>query len=232
MRSLPIANPANPWASTRVSYDEAETPSQTLEIYEDASRSLLSKNDSPDVPFTWSANPYRGCTHACAYCYARPSHEYLSFGAGSDFDRKIVIKRDAASLLREAFQKRSWKGEVVVFSGVTDCYQPLEATYHLTRQCLEVCLEYKNPAHIITKSPLVERDIDLLVELGRKASVGVSVSVPLLDEANARALEPFVTTPARRIKIIERLAQALSGPSTTLGHRVLPMTAGDAIKRR
>ena len=123
------------------------------EYLPDHSRTIVAENDSPDVGFTWSVNPYRGCFHACAYCYARPSHEYLSFGAGTDFDRKIVIKPHAAALLREAFDRPSWKGDVVVFSGVTDCYQPLEATYKLTRQCLEVCAEYKQPIGIITLYP-------------------------------------------------------------------------------
>ena len=107
-----------------------------LEVFEDHSRTILSKNDSPDVGFNYSVNPYRGCFHACAYCYARPSHEYLSFGAGTDFDRKIVVKLNAAALLRQAFGKKSWSREAVIFSGVTDCYQPLEAAYRLTRGCL------------------------------------------------------------------------------------------------
>ncbi len=203
-----MANPANPWATTDVEYEAGETPTQSLEVYEDQSQSILSRNDSPDLSFRWTANPYRGCMHACAYCYARPSHEYLSFGAGTDFDRKIVIKRDAAKLLRDAFDKKSWKGELVVFSGVTDCYQPLESTYRLMRECLQVCVEYKNPVSIVTKSPLVERDIDVLLQLQQVARVSVAISVPFWDEAKSRAIEPFVTTPARRIKIIERLASA------------------------
>ena len=183
-------------------------PLAELEVYEDQTRGILSHNDSPDVGFDWSVNPYRGCFHACAYCYARPSHEYLSFGAGTDFDRKIVVKKRAPELLREAFDAPKWQGERVVFSGVTDCYQPLEASYRLTRGCLEVCAEYHNPVGIITKSALVERDIDVLLELSRCASVSVMVSVPFWDEAKARAIEPFVTTPARRVRTIERLARA------------------------
>jgi DNA repair photolyase len=203
----PVANPPNPWASTDVEYLDGEVPHAPLQIYEDRTRQILSRNDSPDVPFSWSVNPYRGCFHACAYCYARPSHEYLSFGAGTDFERKIVIKPDAPELLREAFDKRSWKGELVAFSGVTDCYQPLEASYHLTRGCLQVCVEYKNPASVITKSPLVERDADLLLELQRVARTHVAVSIPFWSPEKARAIEPFVTTPARRMRIVERLAK-------------------------
>lgn len=222
MRPLPLANPKNPWAMTDVDYDDGEAPTQSLEIYQDQSRAILSKNDSPDLGFTYSVNPYRGCMHACAYCYARPTHEYLSFGAGTDFDRKIVIKKDAAKLLREAFDRKSWKGELVVFSGVTDCYQPLESTYRLTRACLEVCVEYKNPAHVVTKSPLVERDVDVLLALSKVASAGVSVSVPFWDEAKARAIEPFVTTPKRRVRIIERLAAA----GVRVGVNVAPIVPG------
>jgi DNA repair photolyase len=193
-----------------------------LEVYEDETRGILSHNDSPDVGFDWSVNPYRGCFHACAYCYARPTHEYLSFGAGTDFDRKIVVKKRAADLLREAFDAPSWKGELVAFSGVTDCYQPLEASYRLTRACLEVCAEYRNPVSIITKAPLVERDVDVLQELARVARLSVSVSVPFWDEGKARAIEPFVTTPARRLRTIARLAAA----GLRVGVMVAPIIPG------
>src|SRR5262249_7093325 len=150
-------NPPNPWLSTAVEYLD-EIPPARLEVFEDHTRSILASNDSPDLGFRWSVNPYRGCQHACAYCYARPGHEYLGLGAGTDFDRKIVVKPRAPALLREAFERARWQGELVVFSGVTDCYQPLEATYELTRGCLEVCRDYRNPVGIITKSALIERD--------------------------------------------------------------------------
>jgi DNA repair photolyase len=202
----PIANPPNPWSTTDVEYLDGDTPNAPLHVYEDTSKTILSKNDSPDVGFTWSANPYRGCFHACAYCYARPTHEYLSFGAGTDFERRIVVKPRAPELLREAFDKSSWIGELVMFSGVTDCYQPLEASYRLTRGCLEVCAEYKNPCGIITKSPLVERDADVLVALSQVTRVSVAVSVPFWDVEKARAIEPFVATPQRRMRVVEKLA--------------------------
>ena len=160
-----------------------------LEVFVDGTRNILSKNDSPDVGFTWSVNPYRGCFHACAYCYARPTHEYLSFGAGTDFDRKIVLKPNAPALLREAFAKKSWRRETVVFSGVTDCYQPLEASYRLTRGCLEVCVERANPAAIITKSPLVERDVDVLPSSARRR-LAVTVSIPFWDDARRGPSSP------------------------------------------
>ena len=156
-------------------------------------------------------------------CYARPSHEYLSFGAGSDFERKIVVKPNAPELLREAFDKKSWKGDLVMFSGITDCYQPLEHEKKLTRGCLEVCLEYKNPLGIITKSPIIERDIDLLVELVKHTSrCRVSISIPFWNPDYAKAMEPFVTTPARRMKIIETLAKA----GVPVGISVSPIVPG------
>jgi DNA repair photolyase len=207
MRPIPVANPANPWSTTEVDY-LGDPPTVRLHIFEDHTKEILSTNDSPDVGFRYSINPYRGCQHACAYCYARPSHEYLSFGSGTDFDRKIVVKPHAPALLRQAFDKRSWQGELIVFSGNTDCYQPLEASYRLTRGCLEVCLEYQNPVAIITKAPLIERDIDLLAQLNERASLGICVSIPFWNEANARAIEPYVATPRRRMTTVKRLVEA------------------------
>ncbi len=231
MRLLPVANPPNPWASTEIDYLDVPdpedptrslSPHQRLTVYEDHTRNILSTNDSPDLGFGWSLNPYRGCFHACAYCYARPTHEYLSFGAGTDFDRKIVVKPEAAKLLRAALERRSWKGEVIVFSGVTDCYQPLEASYRLTRQCLEVCREYRQPVGVITKSPLVERDADVLADLAKAATAHVTVSIPFWDEDKARAIEPFVATPARRMRTVERLARA----GVSVGVNVAPIIPG------
>jgi DNA repair photolyase len=216
-----ISNPPNPWATTEVEYLEG-APQVKLEVFEDRTRRILAKNDSPDVGFTYSVNPYRGCFHACAYCYARPSHEYLSLGAGTDFDRKIVVKLKAAELLRAAFAKKSWRKETVVFSGVTDCYQPLEASYRLTRSCLEVCVAHANPAAIITKSALIERDVDVLCELARVASAFVTVSIPFWDPERARAIEPYVATPARRLRVIETLARA----GLEVGVNVAPIIPG------
>src|SRR5688572_15017995 len=157
----PVSNPPNPWLSGHVDWlDEPQL--EGLQVFEEESSSALTKNDSPDIGFTYSVNPYRGCFHACAYCYARPTHEYLSFGSGTDFERKIVVKPRAPALLREASEKRSWQGELLMLSGNTDCYQPLENSYRLTRGLLEVCAEYRNPVHVITKSPIIERDVDLL----------------------------------------------------------------------
>ena len=207
VRRLLLENPGNRFARFHVEYDEG-APEAALEIYDDQSQSILSENDSPDLPFRFSVNPYRGCLHGCAYCYARPTHEYLGFGAGSDFERKLVVKRRAPELLAAAFERKSWRGELVVFSGNTDCYQPLEKSLELTRGCLAVCARYRNPVHIITKSALVERDLDLLTQLAAEAHAGVTISIPFLSADVARAIEPYAPPPARRIEAVRRLASA------------------------
>ncbi|MCA9751704.1 MAG: PA0069 family radical SAM protein [Gemmatimonadetes bacterium] len=215
-----IWNPPNPWLSRHselLEPEEAET-----EIFEDTSRSILSRNDSPDLHFRWSVNPYRGCSHACAYCYARPTHEYLGFGAGTDFDRKILVKPRAPELLRRELGKRSWRGELVVFSGATDCYQPLEATWKLTRACLEVCAELGNPVSVITKSALVLRDSDLLASMAERGLASVAVSIPFLRSATCRAIEPGAPAPARRFEVIRRLAAA----GVPVGVAVAPIIPG------
>ena len=221
MKLQPIQNPPNPYLSREVEYLE-DAPTCRPEVYEDHTREILASNDSPDVGFSYSVNPYRGCTHACAYCYARPTHEYLGLGAGTDFDTKITAKLHAPELLRAAFDRPSWRGELIVFSGVTDCYQPLEASLQLTRRCLQVCSEYRNPVAIITKAPLVERDIDVLQELALNARVQVMVSIPFWRQEHARAIEPYVATPRRRIEIIERLANA----GVPVGVNVAPVIPG------
>lgn len=216
-----VSNPPNPWHSTSVDW-LGEPPATELEILVDSSRSILSKNDSPDICFTYSVNPYRGCYHGCAYCYARPSHQYLDLGAGTDFERKLVIKPDAPELLRRAFERSSWRGELIMFSGNTDCYQPLEASYGLTRKCLEVCLEYRNPVGVITKSTLIERDAELLAALAREAHCEVRVSLPFLDRDTARAIEPYVPSPQRRLQTIEKLAAA----GVPVGVNIAPIIPG------
>jgi DNA repair photolyase len=210
MRSLPLRNPPNRWHKEEVSYDAehgAEAERVELTLFEDQTRHILSQNDSPDLGFRYSVNPYRGCLHGCSYCYARPTHEYLGFGAGADFERKIVLKLKAAELLREAFEKKSWAGELILFSGNTDCYQPLESSYGITRACLEVCLQYQNPLHIITKSALVERDADILAQLAALGSASVTLTVPFWDPAVARIIEPLVPTPQRRMETVRRLTE-------------------------
>lgn len=347
MKDRPTANPPIRFRDVTVTYEDGDGPPPAqITLLEDQSRSILSHNDSPDLDFRWSANPYRGCLHSCSYCaagdtevllangdarqladlgagdeiygtafdgerhryvrtvvldhwtttkpayrvrlssgrklvasaehrflsdgewihvadivrdtqlhgldlaadrertiaarvldvepagvqplfdittgtgdfiangiishncYARPSHEYLDLGAGTDFDTKIVTKLKAAELLREAFDKPSWKGELVMFSGVTDCYQAIEKDLQLTRQMLEVCLEYRNPVAIISKSALVERDVDLIAELAREAGAHLSVSLTWIDPELARTIEPWAASPARRLKVIETFAKA------------------------
>jgi len=216
-----VKNPPNPFESQHRELLEP-APHAQLQMYEDSTRSILSRNDSPDLPFRWSLNPYRGCFHACAYCYARPTHEYWGFGAGTDFDSKIIIKRDAAALLRQAFDRRSWTGELIVLSGNTDCYQPLEASLGLTRACLAVCLEYRNPVAIITKAALVLRDLDLLQQLNRDAWVQVYFSIPFADDAVARAVEPHAPSSRKRFEAMAALSKA--GVST--GISVSPIIPG------
>jgi DNA repair photolyase len=221
MKPHPIANPPNPWASTSLEYLE-EVPLAKVEVYEDHTREIVARNDSPDLGFRFSVNPYRGCNHSCAYCYARPTHEYLSFGAGTDFDTKIMAKLQAGQLLRTTFERPSWKGDLVMFSGVTDCYQPLEASLRLTRSCLEVCAEYRNPVGMITKGVIVERDLDLLERLSREASAHVSLSIPIWDPQLARAIEPGAPSPQRRIEAIRKLASA----GVSVGVMVAPIIPG------
>lgn len=202
-----INNPPNPYESLHREW--LEPPSSVkLQIFEDDTKSILSRNESPDLAFRWSVNPYRGCFHACAYCYARPSHEYLGFGAGTDFESKLVVKPDAGALLREAFLKPSWSGELVVFSGNTDCYQPLEAAWGLTRACLEVCAEFRNPVGIITKGALIVRDLELLQCLNEEAAVRVHMSIPFADNETARKVEPQASSITKRLATLRSLADA------------------------
>jgi DNA repair photolyase len=203
----PVSNPPNPFDSFQREWLEP-APAAKLQVFHDETREILSRNDSPDLPFRWSVNPYRGCFHACAYCYARPSHEYWGFGAGTDFDSKIIVKKDAARLLQRAFDRPSWRGELIVFSGNTDCYQPLEASYGLTRACLEVCAAYRNPVGIITKGALVLRDLDVLKRLQRSAWVRVYFSIPFASDETARKVELHAPTIAKRFEAMTMLSEA------------------------
>jgi len=217
----PVRNPPNPWSSSHVEW-LGERPSVELSVFEEDGKTIVAENDSPDIPFRWSVNAYRGCFHGCAYCYARPTHQYLGFGAGTDFERRIVVKRNAPELLRKRFLQESWRGENLVFSGVTDCYQPLEASYELTRRCLEVCVEFRQPVGIITKGALVERDVDLLAKLAEHGAATVFVSVPFADPADSRAIEPFVSLPERRLRALRTLADA----GVPVGVSVSPLIPG------
>ncbi len=187
---------------------EAEAPATPTELYRDASKSVLAENDSPDLGFRFSLNPYRGCEHGCVYCYARPSHEFLGFSAGLDFERKLMIKPDAAALLRHALAAPRWQPQVVALSGNTDCYQPVERRLRLTRACVSVFAEFRNPVSVVTKSALVVRDIDLLGELASVGAAQVWVSVTSLDAELARRMEPRAASPERRLHAIGALAAA------------------------
>ncbi len=178
------------------------------EFYRDPARSIISRNDSPDVGFDASVNPYRGCEHGCVYCFARPSHEYLGFSAGLDFESRILVKEDAPRLLESELDARSWIPEAVAMSGVTDPYQPVERRLGVTRGCLEVLARRRNPVIVITKSDLVVRDIDILADMAAWNGAIVHISVTTLDIGLARRMEPRAAPPARRLEAIERLSTA------------------------
>jgi DNA repair photolyase len=192
------------------------------EFLSDRSRSIVAENDSPDVGFEVSLNPYRGCEHGCIYCYARPTHEYLGFSAGLDFETRILIKHDAPALLRKALSSPRWKSRVLGLSGVTDAYQPVERRLGLTRRCLAVLLEFRQAVTIITKNRLVTRDLDLLGELARHQAAGVFVSITSLDDDLVGKLEPRTTRPAGRLKAISALAAA----GIPVGVMVAPLIPG------
>jgi DNA repair photolyase len=191
-------------------------------FFPDHSKSIIAYNDSPDVGFDASVNPYRGCEHGCVYCYARPTHEYLGFSSGLDFESKIMVKEDAPELLRAELSNAKWKPQLVALSGNTDCYQPVENRKELTRRCLEVFLEFRNPVVIITKNHLVTRDIDILRELARYDCVGVTVSLTTLDHKLSCLLEPRASRPARRLAAIAALAEA----GVPVGYLQAPMIPG------
>ena len=174
----------------------------------DPSRSAITFNRSPDIPFDASLNPYRGCEHGCAYCYARPTHEYLGYSAGLDFETKILVKEHAPELLRRELSALRWKPQVVALSGVTDAYQPLERRLRLTRRCIEVFEEFRNPITIITKSALVARDIDLFRKLAEHEAISVMLSVTTLNSDLQRVLEPRASSALERLRAIEKLSAA------------------------
>jgi len=179
-----------------------------IEYLSDTSKTIVSENRSPDIPFRFSVNPYRGCVHACAYCYARPTHEFLGLGAGRDFETKIVVKHDAPQLLRDFLARDSWTVEPITFSGVTDCYQPAEREFKLTRQCLEVARDCGQPVSIVTKNALVVRDLDVLRQMASEQLVHVFVSVTTLDAPLAREMEPRTSIPPARLRALGELADA------------------------
>jgi DNA repair photolyase len=205
-----VQNPISPWLSNSVEYD-GEPPLAETEVFEEeATRTIINKVVSPDVAgfMPWTVNVYRGCQHACTYCFSRPTHEYLGFGAGTDFDRKIVVKVRAPELLRKELTRPSWKGEVIAFSFTSDPYLPLEAGYKLTRACLEVCLEFRQPVSVVTKSALIRRDVDVISSLAKEADAEVWFTIPFKDNESSRPFEPHAPNPESRWKAMAELAAA------------------------
>ena len=205
-------NPPNRFTSIHreddpdVGEDEAHDP--RTEFILERARTIVTENDSPDIHFRYSINPYRGCEHGCSYCYARPTHEYLGYNAGLDFETRIIVKENAPELFRDFLARDAWRPEPIAISGVTDCYQPCERRFRLTRGCLEVAAEARQPMSIITKNALVLRDLDLLRDMATHHVVHVAVSVTTLDAALARSLEPRTSTPAARLRAVRALAEA------------------------
>jgi len=202
--------------------DSDEVSAPHTQFFSDSSKSLIAYNDSPDVGFDASINPYRGCEHGCVYCYARPTHEYLGFSAGLDFETKIMVKDDAPELLRKELSSSKWKPQLVALSGNTDCYQPVEKQKQLTRRCLEVFLEFRNPVVIVTKNHLVTRDSDILSQLAKFDCIGVTISLSTLDPKLASTMEPRASRPARRLAAIRKLAAA----GVPVGYLQAPMIPG------
>src|SRR4051794_29539197 len=205
-------NPANRFVQIHLERDPDFDPAEDLapgtQVFRDETASIIAYNDSPDVGFTASINPYRGCEHGCIYCYARPTHEYLGFSAGLDFETKIMVKENAPELLRKELSAPKWKPQVLAMSGVTDCYQPIERKLKLTRRCLEVLAEFRNPVAIVTKNHLVTRDLDVLAELARHQAVAVFISLTTLDASLTPKLEPRASLPNHRLAAIQTLSRA------------------------
>ncbi|MGH7149699.1 MAG: PA0069 family radical SAM protein, partial [Planctomycetota bacterium] len=206
----------------QVGPEEEGAPLRKTLYFRDDTRSAVARNESPDVGFEASVNPYRGCEHGCAYCYARPTHEYFGLSAGLDFETRIFVKEDAPDLLRKELSSPRWKPQVLSMSGVTDPYQPVERRLGITRRCLEVLAEFRNPVGIVTKSALVTRDLDLLGSLARHRAAAVILSVTTLDRALARDLEPRAASPASRLEAVEAAAKA----GVPVGVMVAPVIPG------
>lgn len=228
-------NPKNRFFENEVQWDEGFEPgseekvkTKFIDIFP---KTIINKVPSPDVPSDFSVNPYQGCEHGCSYCYARPTHEYWGYGAGLEFESVILVKKNASDLLRAAFEKKSWKGGSLMISGNTDCYQPAERKFKITRQLLEVCAVYNNPVGLITKNNLILRDIDILAPMAEKNLVNVNISLNTLNESFRRKLEPRTASVEGRLRAIEELSKAgipvnvLMAPLVPgiNGHEVLPL---------
>jgi DNA repair photolyase len=206
-----ISNPRNRFEPLAIELDDEfadEARNPETQFLRDDTQTLISYSDSPDLGFRASVNPYRGCEHGCAYCYARPYHEYLGFSAGLDFETRIMVKLSAPELLRRELSSPKWQPQVVAMSGVTDCYQPIERKLEITRRCLEVLAEFQNPVAIVTKNYLVTRDLDILERLAAVRAASVNLSITTLDAELARRLEPRASLPRHRLQAIQRLSAA------------------------
>lgn len=219
-------NPANRFEPIEVDLDPEyrleEDGREPTRYYRDATRTILATNQSPDVGFDFSVNPYRGCQHGCIYCYARPTHEYFGFSAGLDFERKIFVKEQAPELLRKELSAKKWKPATVAMSGVTDPYQPVERKLELTRGCLRVLADFRNPVGIITKNRTVVRDIDILSELASVSAARVNISVTTLDPKLQQVMEPRTSAPRLRLEAIRALSEA----GIPVGVMVAPIIPG------
>jgi DNA repair photolyase len=217
-----IQNPPNPYHKYDAEFLGEPSPVK-LEIFEEnATRQIVTKNNSPDVGFEYSVNCYRGCIHGCTYCFARPYHEFLGYGAGTDFETKIVVKVNAPTLLRNELRKKSLRGELMSFSFTTDPYLPLEANYELTRKCLDACRDFGNPVAIVTKSPLVTRDADVLREINKRSNVTVYFSIPFLTLEKSKLFEPYAPQPEVRFRAMKRL----SNEGLNVGIAIAPIILG------
>src|SRR4051812_22970277 len=219
-------NPPNRFEKIHLERDEEwnpeEDPLPRTQFLKDSSKTIIAYNDSPDIGFEASVNPYRGCEHGCIYCFARPFHEYLGFSAGLDFETKIMVKENAPQLLREELSSPKWKPQLIAMSGVTDCYQPVERKLKLTRGCLQVLAEFRNPVGIVTKNHLVTRDIDHLSELARHNAAIVFISLTTLDTELRKLMEPRTSPPAARLDAIRQLSKA----GIPVGILMAPMIPG------
>ncbi len=216
------SNPDSRFSSISRMLEPGEELDPATEIYPDKSKTILSRNESPDVPFSQSINPYRGCEHGCIYCYARPTHEYLDLSPGKDFESKIFVKYEAAQLLRKEITKSAYTCDVIAMAGVTDAYQPVERKLQISRQCLTVLRDFKNPVWIVTKNHLVTRDADLLAEMASQGLASVVISVTTLSEELRGKMEPRTSSVTRRLDAIRRLAEA----GVPVGVLVAPVIPG------
>ncbi|MFY0600633.1 MAG: PA0069 family radical SAM protein [Cyclobacteriaceae bacterium] len=221
-------NPNNPFLKNKSTYEHDEgidvydeTPKRQIQVFYESPKNVLSRNNSEDIGFEYSINPYQGCEHGCIYCYARNSHTYWGFSAGLDFESKIIAKPDVANKFEERILSKNWKVQPIMLSGNTDCYQPLEAKMKLTRQILQVALKYRHPVSVLTKNSLIARDMDLIEELASLSLIHVCFSITSIDEKLRLKLEPRTASYAKKLQIIEEFSKA-SIPVAVMNAPIIP----------